>query len=37
MVEGASKSLAEECAQLCSDEARTSGVKENVKNGKKRK
>ncbi len=35
MVEGASKSLAEECAHLCSDEARTSGVKGSVKSEKR--
>jgi hypothetical protein len=31
MVEGASESLREECTRLCSDEARISGVKGNVK------
>jgi hypothetical protein len=36
MVEGASKSLAEECARRCSDEARTSGVKGSVKSEKER-
>jgi hypothetical protein len=35
MVEGASKSLAEECARLCSDEARTSGVKGSLKSEKR--
>jgi hypothetical protein len=35
MVEGASKSLAEECARLCSDEVRTSGVKGSVKREKR--
>jgi hypothetical protein len=35
MVEGASKSLAEECARLCSDEARTSGVKGSMKSEKR--
>jgi hypothetical protein len=35
MVEGASKSLAEEGSHLCSDEARTSGVKGSVKSEKR--
>jgi hypothetical protein len=35
MVEGASKSLAAECARLCSEEARASGVKSNMKSVKR--